>query len=155
MKDLAEELKLIRNSPPKDHLKLEELELIAHKVSSPDYGLLPAPPSQISRLKPECYTTFIFNNINIASLHEETLFYIFYSFIGTNLQIQAYNELINKGYQFSRHLESFVIIAGNKTADNKKRNILIFDPWDWKTASREIILDDKFVNSLETHITEN
>lgn len=155
MKSLNEELKLIRDSDNKRPPSIGEIEESAEYLAENDFDKEKRQSSKISRLHPECYTTFTFNDINIKSLHEETLFFIFYAIVESDLQIRAYNELIQKGYLFSKSLDGFVFFEEPKVADNKKRKIIYFDPSEWEKCTREIVFDEKFINSLETFITEN
>lgn len=154
MKDIAEELKMLRDSENKPAPSLKDLEMIAEKVSNPDYNRPRKVRSMISRLLPECYTTFTFNNINIKSLHEETLFFIFYALAESELQIKAYNELIQKGYLYSRMLEGFVFFDDPQSVDNKRKSILFFDPFEWEKCTKEVVFDEKFVNTLESRVPE-
>lgn len=154
MKDTAEELKILRNSENKPVPTIKDLEAIAEKVANPDYNKPIRPHSVISRLLPECYTTFTFNNINIKSLHEETLFFIFYAIAESELQIKAYNELIHKGYLYSKMLDGFVFFDGPKSADNKKKSVLFFDQFEWEKCTKEVVFDEKFVNTLESFVPE-
>lgn len=154
MKDISEELKVLRDSENRPAPSLKDLEIIAEKVSSPDYNKPRRLRSVISRLLPECYTTFTFCNINIKSLHEETLFFIFYALAESELQIKAYNELIQKGYLYSRMLDGFVFFDDPKGADNKKKSILFFDPFEWEKCTKEVVFDEKFINTLESLVSE-
>jgi NOT2 / NOT3 / NOT5 family len=130
MRDLNETLKNIRNSEFNDHMTLSDIEGIAENVSKPGYTSNTRSSPLLNRMLPECYTTFTFNNVNIKNLHEETLFYIFYAMNDSDLQIKAYNELISKGYLFSKMLDGFVMLGDIRMADNKKRNVVLFDPCD-------------------------
>lgn len=154
MKNLEDLLKSIRESENRIPLKLEELEAIAQKVSNPNYNKPCKPHSNITRLLPECYTHFSFNNLNFKNFHEETLFFIFYAFPESDLQFQAYNELISKGYLYSKTLELFVFINDTKIADNKKRSVLAFIPKDWEKSSVEVLFDTSFISGLESFAPE-
>lgn len=150
MPDLAEELKSLRNSQPKEPLKIEDIEIIAKKTSDSEYCSALKKPALVNRLKPQCYTSFSPANINILNLHEETLFYIFYALPESELQLNAYNSLIKKGYLYSRQLEAFVMLMSSKVVDGKKKNIVLFDPCEWKKMSKDVVFDDKFIGSLES-----
>jgi len=152
MRELSEELKFLRDCEDKRLPSLKELEKIAEKISEDSYNKQKKSKSKISRLLPECYTTFTFNNVNIKALHEETLFFIFYALIESELQVQAYNELILKGYYFSRMLDGFVFFDDLKTVDNKRKKILFFDPFEWEKCLKEVVFDEKFINSLESSV---
>lgn len=87
-------------------------------------------------------------------MHEETLFFIFYALAESELQIKAYNELMQKGYLYSRMLDGFVFFDGPKNTDNKKKAILFFDQFEWEKCTREVVFDEKFVSTLESFISE-
>lgn len=154
MRDVLEELKSIRNSETKEPLTLQEIERIAGHVSNPDYNKNQKSSPILSRMLPECYTTFTFNNVCIQNLHEETLFYIFYAMHESDLQIKAYNELMHKGYLFSKSLDSFVVLGDLKIADNRKRTIVVFDPCEWEKINKEVVFDEQFINSLESFVAD-
>jgi CCR4-NOT transcription complex subunit 2 len=154
IKTFEEQMKILRDSENRIPLKLEELEGIAMKVSDPEYTKPNRLPSFISRLLPECYTSFTFNNLNFKNFHEETLFFIFYAFPESEIQVQAYNELIKKGYLFSKTLNLFVLINEPKVADNKRRMVLAFIPKDWEKSSIEVLFDTPFVMGLEGSVSD-
>ncbi|TBT96605.1 hypothetical protein CWI37_2884p0010, partial [Hamiltosporidium tvaerminnensis] len=104
--------------------------------------------SLLSQVLPSCYTEFAPISPKIELLHEETLFYIFYSFNDENLRLQAFNTLIKKNYLYSSKINCFVLATKN-IPDNSKKNILIFDPLKWEKVMKEIIYDEEFVNSLK------
>lgn len=152
MKNIEDELKLLRDSENKQAPGLFDLETIAKKVANPEYSKDIKTRAFVNRLIPECYSTFTFNNLNVKNFHEETLFYIFYALPESELQVKAYNELISKGYLFSKLLDAFVFFSDLKIADNKKRNILVFDPFSWEKSHKEIVFDEKFIGSLEQEV---
>lgn len=154
MKNLDEELKNLRDSENKTPLKLDELESIARKVSDLNYTKPTKPRSSVTRLLPECYTHFTFNNLNAKNFHEETLFFIFYAFPDSDLQLRAYNELIQKGYLFSKTLDLFVFINDSKIADNKRRGVLAFVPKDWEKSTIEVLFDSNFILGLESTVSD-
>lgn len=152
MKNIDEELKALRDTESKPAPTLTDLENIAKKISSPEYGRGMKLKSFATRLLPECYSTFTFNNLDVKNFHEETLFFIFYALPESDLQLNAYNELISKGYLFSKTLDAFVFSGDVKVADNKKRNVLVFDPFQWEKVHREIVFDESFVSGLEHRV---
>jgi len=154
MKDVAEELRALRNSPAKAPPTFADLEKIAERIHRAKQEKNPRESSIVSRMLPECYTSFTFNNVPMQSLHEETLFYIFYSMCESNIQIRAYNELISKGYYYSRTLECFVMLSYTKIPDGKKKNVIMFDPVEWQKSVKEVVFDTAFVNGLESYIDE-
>jgi len=148
MKNIDEDLKALRETDSKAAPTLSELENIAKKISSPEYSRGIKLKSFATRLLPECYSTFTFNNLDVKNFHEETLFFIFYALPESDLQVKAYNELIGKGYLFSKTMDAFVSCGDAKAADNKKRNVLVFDPFQWEKVHREIVFDESFVAGL-------
>lgn len=154
MKDLNEELKALRENEDKSLPSLEDIEEMAERLSCENSNKQRKPSAKISRLLPECYTTFTFTNINIKALHEETLFFIFYALVESELQIQAYNELIQKGYVFSKALDGFVFFDESPVLDNKRRKILYFDPFEWEKCLKEVVFDEKFIDTLECSTIE-
>ncbi|ELA41590.1 uncharacterized protein VICG_01338 [Vittaforma corneae ATCC 50505] len=153
MKNIEDELKALRDSENKPPPTLADLENIAKKISNPDYCKDIKVKSFVTRLLPECYSAFTFNNLDVKNFHEETLFFIFYALPESELQVKAYNELIIKGFAFSKTLNAFVFFADPKIADNKKRSILVFDPFLWEKVYRETVFDEKFISTLE-HLVE-
>lgn len=149
MKNIEDELKALRDSENRPAPTLADLESIAKKISSPDYNRDTRVKSFVTRLLPDCYSTFTFNNLNVKNFHEETLFFIFYALPESELQVKAYNELISRGFLFSKTLDAFVFFTDSKLADNKKRNVLVFDPFLWEKAHKDIVFDEEFVSSLE------
>lgn len=150
MRDVLEELRSIRNSEPKEPPTAGELEAIAEQTSKVDYAKRPRSAAVVSRMLPQCYTTFTFTNVNIQNLHEETLFYIFYALANTDIQVRAYNELVRKGYRFSKSLGNFVALGEPCAADGQSRTVTLFDPYEWQKVSREVVFDAEFVGSLES-----
>ncbi len=153
MKDVVEELKSLRNSESKETLKLSDLESIANSMKNKTNDFLLRKQSALKRVFPEHYSSFECNGIpSIGSLMEETLFYIFYAFINTKIQIEAYNELIKKGYAFSKTLDLFVYITENKIVDNLEHSIIVFLPLEWKKEHRKIEFTAEFISGLEFYI---
>ncbi|CAD24975.1 GENERAL NEGATIVE REGULATOR OF TRANSCRIPTION [Encephalitozoon cuniculi GB-M1] len=115
------------------------------------------PPSLLSRMLPNCYPRapnegiFKVNieDMKMDNLHEETLFYIFYSFPNDRLQIKAYDNILKKKYVFCKMYKCFVTFNSPATADHVKRSIVMFDPFSWSKVSLEVVFDEKFVRSLE------
>lgn len=155
MRDINEDLKQIRENETKHPPTLAELEELAENLSNDNFNKYKKVNSKVSRLFPECYTTFTFSNINIQNLHEETLFFIFYALVESDLQIQAYNELINRGYSFSKTFDGFVFIEDSKIIDNRRKKILYFDPFEWEKITKDVIFDDTFINGLQGVVPQN
>lgn len=99
-----------------------------------------------------CYRSIQEQEIKLELYHEETLFYIFYTFTESDIQIDAYNLLISKGYSFSTIYKSFISFGGNKTIDNQNRKITIFDPHYWKKIEKTVVFDKEFVESIKGRI---
>ncbi|KAM0672343.1 hypothetical protein OCOL_000561 [Ordospora colligata] len=106
---------------------------------------------------PSCYPkasvegTFKVNiqDMNMDNLHEETVFYIFYSFPGDELQLKAYNNIIKRKYIFCKIYKCFVFLTTSAVVDHIKRSIVMFDPYTWSKVSVEVSFDEKFIRSLE------
>lgn len=154
MKNLEEDLKALRDSPNVPPPSFQDLEKISAHINTFENNRLTRKRSFVSRLLPDCYSTFTFNNLNVKNFHEETLFFIFYSLPESELQIKGYNELINRGYRFSKTLDAFVFFNDPKIQDNKKRTILVFDPFSWEKIHKEIVFDNEFISGLEEYVTE-
>lgn len=114
-------------------------------------------PSVLSKMLPSCYprkpSEGIFriniDDMKVENLHEETLFYIFYSFPNDELQLKAYKDILRRKYNFCKLYKCFVTFNTPAVADNVKRTIVMFDPFTWTKISTEVMFDDKFVESLE------
>lgn len=114
-------------------------------------------PSILLKMLPSCYPkspnegVFRVNieDMKLDNLHEETLFYIFYSFPGDELQIRAYNGILKRKYVFCKMYKCFVMLNAPAAADGVKRAIVMFDPFTWSKISTEVVFDEKFVRSLE------
>lgn len=152
MKNIEDELKVLRESENRPTPTLADLEMIAKKVTSPEYGKEAKLKSFATRLLPDCYSAFTFNNLNVKNFHEETLFFIFYALPESELQVRAYNELISKGYFFSKTLDAFVFCGDVKSGESKKKNVLMFDPFLWEKVHKEILFDDAFISGLERQV---
>ncbi|KAI4291230.1 hypothetical protein PAPHI01_0504 [Pancytospora philotis] len=155
MRDTADELKALRNSAPKPSPSVPELRKIVSKMNLQKlfYKNYNRQFSLARSLHPPCYVQFLFTSVPIKSLHEETLFYIFYALHDTDIQIKAYNELIARNYLYSRALEHFVHNCP-RVADRKKRSVIVFDHLEWIKVIREVVLDEEFVESLESYVDE-
>ena len=113
--------------------------------------------SLLSKMLPSCYPkasvegTFKVNiqDMNMDNLHEETVFYIFYSFPGDELQLKAYNNIIKRKYMFCKIYKCFVFLTTSAVVDHIKRSIVMFDPYTWSKVSVEVSFDEKFIRSLE------
>ena len=149
MKNLEDELKTLRESENRIPLKLEEIESIAERVLDSDSARPVRKSSVLSRLLPECYTTFTPpTSLKVSNFHEETLFYIFYGFPESDYQLKAYNELLQRGYVFSKTLNLFLFFNEPKAIDNRRRNILAFSPKDWEKINVEVTFDTSFISNL-------
>jgi len=149
MKNLADEFKAIRSSEDKACPTLEELEeaLVAGKNDELRNAKIPF--ASIKRLLPECYKHTKPGAISISLLHDETLFYVFYNLTESKLQVQAYNELLKRGYFYSLALDRFVIFNCPKIEDSKRKAITVFQPLEWKKEVVEVVFTENFVNTLE------
>jgi CCR4-NOT transcription complex subunit 2 len=136
--------------------KLSEIVKIVRNKPHRDPGTYYPEPA-VSRMLPSCYPksnsdgVFRINveAINIDNLHEETLFYVFYSFPGDEMQMKAYNKILEHRYLFCRLYKCFVTVSAPLVADGVRRPIVMFDPFTWSKISKEVLFDDKFINSLE------
>ncbi|KAL6122766.1 general negative regulator of transcription subfamily 2 [Nucleospora cyclopteri] len=149
MKELSDQLKSVMYSEEKPIERLENLEDIAERTIKPNYFIDIKADALLNRMLPKCYTDFVFTNVNVQALNDETLFYIFYGTNNCELQIRAYNEILEKGYYYSKTLEQFVLLSDIKIADNKKRTILVFNPFKWERENIDVFFDDNFIKSLE------
>lgn len=110
------------------------------------------PELHLDVLSPKCYRTIQEQEIKLELYHEETLFYIFYTYTETVVQIEAYNLLISKGYFFSSIYKCFINFDGKKDIDNQNRKIIIFDPFYWKKIEKTVVFDKEFVESIKGRI---
>ena len=150
MKDIVEELKSIRNMEGKAPPTLSELQQIAERSTKAEEEFELRHFALKRRLLPDYYASFTYNGPPpIESLTEETLFYIFYAFVNTDLQVSAYNELIEKGYVYSRTLDLFVSLPSSRKPDGISRTITVFDPWEWKKTSQAVVFSKDFIQGLE------
>ncbi|KAM0680098.1 hypothetical protein GINT2_001791 [Glugoides intestinalis] len=154
MKSTEDEIRTLLDSESNPAPTLTDLERIAENVFSSGCTPSSKTKSFVSRLLPECYSTFTFNNLNIKNFHEETLLFIFYALPESVTQIKAYNELISKGYLFSKTLDTFVFFIEPRIADNKKKSIIVFSPFEWEKTHKEVLFDDKFIAGLEDTVPE-
>lgn len=115
-------------------------------------------PSILSRMLPGCYPRSAsegmfkvsIKDMKMENLHEETLFYVFYSFPGDELQTRAYNNILRRKYVFCRLYKCFVALNAPAVPDGAKRSITMFDPFSWARISKDVVFDDRFVGSLES-----
>ncbi|AFN82428.1 general negative regulator of transcription [Encephalitozoon romaleae SJ-2008] len=115
------------------------------------------PQSLLSRMLPNCYPKapnegiFKVNieDMKMDNLHEETLFYIFYTFPNDKLQVKAYDNILRRKYIFCRMYKCFVTFNAPPIADHVKRSIVMFDPFSWSKVSIEVVFDERFIRSLE------
>lgn len=105
--------------------------------------------SNIETVSPTCYSMVQRPELKLELYHEETLFYVFYTYTETATQVKAYNLLISKGYWFSTIYKCFVLFTGQKVCDNTSRKILIFDPFYWKKIEKNVVFDKSFVDSIK------
>ncbi|KAI5148885.1 hypothetical protein ENBRE01_0597 [Enteropsectra breve] len=149
MKDVQEDLKTLKNCKMKDPPELEELDEIALASKKAEVVRLKRPYSKVTRMLPACYQTFNFKGVPIESLHDETLFFIFYAMTETDLQIKAYNELLKKGYLFSKKLLKFLTADDELVADNRQHTVIVFNPSEWEKSYIDIMYDKEFITSLQ------
>lgn len=117
-----------------------------------EYPTLPLydyPEPNLDTLSPICYGTVQQPELKLELYHEETLFYIFYTYTETSAQLKAYNLLIEKGYLFSTTFKCFILFTGKKICDNTNRKIIVFDPFYWKKIEKSVIFDKSFVDSIK------
>ncbi|ORD95676.1 hypothetical protein HERIO_2307 [Hepatospora eriocheir] len=126
---------------------VEDLEKIANRTNSFNYFKDTKTESTLSRALPKCYTEFNFDNIKFNSLNEQTLFYIFYAIPNSQIQIDAFNELINRDFYYSKTLEMFCYLK-NPQADYSNKSIEVFNPIKWEKETKTILFDSKFIDNL-------
>lgn len=102
----------------------------------------------LERLIPQPYTKIEYRMPPFNALHEETLFYIFYMFPYDKAQENAFYMLLDMGYKYFTPLKYFMFSSDETVADNKKRRVVIFDPFTWEKITKDVIFDKDFVNSL-------
>lgn len=107
------------------------------------------PEVHIDNLSPICYNSIQDQKIKLNLYHEETLFYIFYTYTETDVQKQVYNLLITKGYWYCTIYKCFICFDGKKIIDNQNRKISIFDPFHWKKIEKNVNFDKEFVDSIK------
>ncbi|ELA48425.1 hypothetical protein VCUG_00034 [Vavraia culicis subsp. floridensis] len=127
---------------------LQNIENYALK-EYPTLPLYEYPEPNLDTLSPICYSTVQKPELKLELYHEETLFYIFYTYTETSAQIKAYNLLIAKGYSFSTIYKCFMLYTGKKIVDNANRKIVIFDPFYWKKIEKNVVFDKNFVDSIK------
>lgn len=154
MRDTDEELKEIEMAQEVEKPTLQDIEAIFKDCYRKSVAELSRPLSIKRRLYPECYRAFSLNTVPIKCLHEETLFYIFYTLYGADLQVKAYNELIFRNYLYSTTLDCFVIHNYAQVADGKKKSIIIFDPIEWQKLVKEVVFDQGFIDGLMSYVEE-
>ncbi|KAK6089457.1 hypothetical protein P3W45_001594 [Vairimorpha bombi] len=109
-------------------------------------------PNLMDQIIPDCYKDIKFNDQKFDVYKEETLFYIFYSFPGMEIQKSAFTALIKKGYFYSKFYRSFVLFKGQRQIDDAKHVVTMFDPFNWSKIKREVVFDDKFIYTLESKL---
>ncbi|ORD93816.1 general negative regulator of transcription sub 2 [Enterospora canceri] len=147
MRELKDMLKLMASS---SDIENEEIDKIAQRSTNLNYFTDMHTETALRRMRPKCYSEITKPTIKIECFNEETLFYIFYAMNETEMQIRAYNQIIDKGYYYSTQLEEFVILGDTKCADNQTKTILVFNPYKWEKENVDILFDDAFINSLVT-----
>ncbi|KAI5169428.1 hypothetical protein PAEPH01_0703 [Pancytospora epiphaga] len=154
MKEIEEELKEIEFAQNVETPTIEDMEVVFKNAQRKSVADFSRPMSAKRRLYPECYTAFTLNDVPIRYLHEETLFYIFYTLHGSELQVKAYNELISRNYMYSTALDCFIIHSYSHIADGKRKNIIVFDPVEWQKIVKEVVFDQTFVANLVSKVEE-
>lgn len=154
MKDTEEELKEIELAQGVEKPTMQDIEIIFEDSYKKSVAMLSRPLAITRRLYPECYRAFSLNAVPIKCLHEETLFYIFYTLHGSELQVKAYNELVFRNYQYSTTMDCFVIHNYSQVPDGKKKSIILFDPIEWQKLVREVVFDQSFVEGLVSYVEE-
>merc|ERR1712080_120084 len=131
-----------------DFSEIKELKLEDVKKYEPSQ-FLTTDFNPLHSIIPSCY--LVTSNVvrNFAVYHEETLFYIFFTFPETELQIQAYEHLLQRGYVWSTKLYRFVYLNFNIKATNEDIEIIIFDPVNWEKKGVKINLNNEFIKSLK------
>jgi len=102
----------------------------------------------IDRILPECYKSVVKDTKEekIEKFSEGTLFYVFFNHCGEQIQKEAYSRLLKIGWLFSKEMKTFVQII-KRTPPNGL--ILYFDYCTWKKATRDVVLDQAFLGTLE------
>lgn len=153
MSDLQSRLKKIQQDKLKEEetLENEDIDEMINFVKNKPYKNPESyyRPNQLDQVIPDCYKNIITNEHKFANYVDETLFYIFYSNPGTEIQLTVYGYLNKRGYRYSKCLRMFIIVEENVTLDNLKHTITVFDPFNWCKINKDVVFDDKFVYSLE------
>ncbi|KAF9764921.1 putative NOT transcription complex subunit VIP2 [Nosema granulosis] len=153
MSNLQQKMQAIQRNKSKEHQEIDDatLDEMAYMVCRKPYNDKYSyyPPKLLAQIIPDCYKNIVFNADKFNSYNEETLFYLFYAFPCDELQIKAFRTLLERGFAYSKLYKNFVVMDDLKTIDNRKHNVVMFDPFIWNKVTREIVYDEKFVSSLE------
>ncbi|OQS54485.1 hypothetical protein EHP00_1050 [Ecytonucleospora hepatopenaei] len=125
-----------------------EYKKIIERIMKPNYFIDIKKESIMSRMMPKCYSEINTPKVPLSSFNEETLFYIFYAMSETEIQVEAFNEILSKGYVYSTYLDEFVFYNDEIKVDNNVKSILVFNPYKWEKENVEILFDSKFIDSL-------
>lgn len=151
MKDMNELLKTIQQLRNESE-PIIDYKKVAERIIKPNYFVDIQTDSILNRMLPACYSKINIPNVKITSFNDETLFYIFYAMNETEIQIQAFNELIQRRYLYSIKLEEF-FVKPNFIIDNlNSQTLTVFNPYKWEKENIEIIFDDEFNNSIISNL---
>lgn len=108
--------------------------------------------NEIDKVLPECYKTPIraTKEEKIEKFSEGTLFYVFFNHCGESIQKEAYVRLLQAGWLYSKQMKTFLQIVKRSPSTNTSSLILYFDYCTWKKATKEIIIDQEFLKTLES-----
>ncbi|KCZ74547.1 hypothetical protein H311_04486, partial [Anncaliia algerae PRA109] len=102
----------------------------------------------LEKLIPQSYTKIDCKMPLLNSLHEETLFYIFYMYPKDKVQENAFYSLLDMGYKYCTVLKNFIYFSDEVVVDNKKRKVVLFDPFLWEKVTKDVTFDKDFISSL-------
>lgn len=108
---------------------------------------------EVDRILPECYKTPIrgTKEEKIDKFSEGTLFYVFFNHCGKRVQIDAYARLLKLGWLYSKEMKTFVQIIKKNVEPGL---ILYFDYCTWKKVTKEVVIDQVFMDTLEDRLEQ-
>lgn len=103
---------------------------------------------EVDRILPECYKTPIrgTKEEKLEKFSEGTLFYVFFNHCGEEIQKDAYKRLLKVGWLFSKEMKTFVQIVKRTPPSGL---ILYFDYCTWKKVTKDVTIDQEFLDTLE------
>ncbi|KAI5171026.1 hypothetical protein NEFER03_0428 [Nematocida sp. LUAm3] len=128
----------------KEALKIDSLDVY---LEEEEKRVFPS-AREVDRLLPDCYTVGIRGSKEekLDKFSEGTLFYVFFFHCGEKIQKEAFHRLLSMHWAFSKEMKTFLRIV--KRLPNESGLILYFDYCTWKKVTKEIKLDQEFLNTL-------